>query len=205
MTTRNTTNGFKVTIDIDDRIDDFNFYCDGDFCFKNVSRDYKLPNDLDMEDWKIDYLVNWKTKEEIIEEDDGYINEDDFIALDKLKEWVNIVWLTFFDYGGGNICVKEYARNEYDWLMILPKDADIQYTIKTFNAWLMGRIYRVAIYEPKYYTSDNWDGKKVIEREYIDGGSGFIDFDDAKNSLPEYVWELTDESDNDNRNRFELC
>lgn len=58
MTTRTTSNGYKVTVTNEERIEDYHFYDDlGVFCFKDVSRDYKLLNDLDLHEWEIDYLV----------------------------------------------------------------------------------------------------------------------------------------------------
>jgi hypothetical protein len=76
--------------------------------------------------------------------------------------------------------------------------------LKSFKAWMAGEIYCVSIYEPKYYSSEEWDGR-IRYWEYIDGWTGFIDYEDAKNSLPDYVWELQDESDCDNWNEFEFC
>lgn len=209
MTTRTTSNGYKVTITNEERIEDYHFYDDlGVFCFKDVSRDYKLLNDLDLHEWEIDYLVWNKSKEEIIEEDDGYICNDDFVKLDDMKEKNIIIWLVFRDYWGGCISVWESTnRNwEYDgFLMVNKWDENFaKSALKSFNARLRWEIYVASVYEPKYYKSEEWDGR-VKYWEYIDGWTGFIDYDDAKNSFPEYVWELQNESDCDNWNEFEFC
>lgn len=88
MTNRKTTNGYKVDIDIDQWQGDFWDYFDFDLCCKDVSRDYKLPNTLDLAELEIDYLLNQKTKEEIM--DEYYTTETEIQKLDKLKEEKNL-------------------------------------------------------------------------------------------------------------------
>ena len=82
MTTRKTTNNYKVTIEQDERIDQFNLYDVGDFCFKDVSRDYKLPNDFILADWEIDYLINGLSLDEV----DDYYTDEQIENLDNLKK-----------------------------------------------------------------------------------------------------------------------
>lgn len=210
MTTRTTSNGYKVTVTNEEWIEDFHYYDDlGAFCFKDVSRDYKLLNDLDLHEREIDYLVGNKSKEDIIDEDDGYIWDKDFEKLDNLKNENVIVWLTFRDYGWWCITVTESTNNhnEYDWFVMVKKEDEnyLKSLLKSFKAWMAGEIYCVSIYGPKYYVSEKWDTSKVRFWDYIDGWSGFIDYEDVKNSLPDYVWELQNKSDNDNWNEFEFC
>lgn len=208
MTTRTTSNGYKVTITNDEWIEDFHYYDDlWSFCFKDVSRDYKLLNDLDLHEWEIDYLVGNKSKEDIIDEDDGYICDEDFEKLDKLKDENVIVWLTFRDYGWWCISVTESTNhyNEYDgFVMVKKEDGNcIKWLIKEFNAWMTGEIYVVSIYEPRIFTAENWE--KIRHWDYIDGCGGYMDYDDAKNNIPWFVWELQNESDYDRWNEFEFC
>ena len=82
MTTRKTSNGYKVTIEQDERIDQFNLYDVGEFCFKDVSRDYKLPNDLNLADWEIDYLINGLSLDEV----DDYYTDKQIENLNNLKK-----------------------------------------------------------------------------------------------------------------------
>lgn len=202
MTNRKTTNGYKVDIDIDQWQGDFWDYFDFDLCCKDVSRNYKLPNTLNMEDWKIDYILWNKTKEEIKDED-VYTTDDDFIILDKLKEEFNIVWLSFYDHS--QIWFNSYDRwNGYDAVVIFDKDTTEEQQkrfLEEVNAWMNWRIYCVWIYESKVFTSE--DGEKIKRWDYIDGDNRFFNYDDAINSLPDYVWEIIKETESENFRAYE--
>lgn len=198
MTTRTTSNSYKVTIELDERCGNFSDYDTGEFCLKDVSRDYKLPNDLNLADWEIDYLINGLSLEDV----DDYYTDEDVKRLDELKSNKILVWLTFYDYGGGCICVKNYEWHRgYDGIMILDKwDEDIAKSVlEHFNARLTGEIYYVWIYESKTFTSE--DGEQVKRWDYIDGVWWFMSYEDAKDSLPDYVGELIDDTESE---RFEM-
>lgn len=199
MTTRKTTNNYKVTIEQDERIDDFNLYDVGDFCFKDVSRDYKLPNDLNLADWEIDYLINGLSLDDV----DDYYTDEQVKNLDNLKKNKILVWLSFWDYGWWCICVKDYDGHHrwYDGIMILDKwDEDITKSVlKHFNHRLTGEIYVVWIYESKEFRSD--DGEIIKRWDFIDWQSGFMDYEDAKNSLPDYIWDLIESTESE---RFDM-
>lgn len=98
MVTRNTTKNYKVEIDFDDFQESFEFYTGYDFAFKDVSRNYSLPETGGVKyyDWEIDYMLGNKSKKEIIEEED--VEEIDFVRLDELKNEYNIVGLSFGDH-----------------------------------------------------------------------------------------------------------
>ena len=202
MTNRKTTNGYKVDIDIDQWQGDFWDYFDFDLCCKDVSRDYKLPNTLNMEDWKIDYIAGNKTKEEI-EDEDVFIKDDDFIILDKLKDEFKIVWLSFYDHR--QIWFNSYDRwNGYDAVVIFDKDTTEEQQkrfLEEINSWMNWRIYCVWVYESKVFTSE--DGEKIKRWDYIDGDNRFFNYDDAINSLPDYVWEIIKDTESENFRVYE--
>lgn len=202
MTNRKTTNGYKVDIDIDQWQGDFWDYFDFDLCCKDVSRDYKLPNTLNMEDWKIDYIAGNKTKEEI-EDEDVFIKDDDFIILDKLKDEFKIVWLSFYDHS--QIWFNSYDRwNGYDAVVIFDKDTTEEQQkifLEEINSWMNWRIYCVWVYESKIFTSE--DGEKIKRWDYIDGDNRFFNYDDAINSLPDYVWEIIKDTESENFRTYE--
>lgn len=201
MTTRKTTNGYKVTIELDERCGDFSDYDTGIFCLKDVSRDYKLPNDLNLADWEIDYLINGLSLEDV----DDYYTDEDIKRLDELKSNKILVWLSFYDYGGGCICVKDYDGHHrgYDWIMILDKwDEDRTKDIfERFNARLTGEIYYVWIYEAKTFTSE--DGEQVKRWDFVDGCGWFMSYEDAKNSIPEFVGEFIDNTESERFDMYE--
>ena len=60
MTTRKTTTGYKVTIDIDQWQEKFDFYEDVKVCFKDVCRGYdldKITSDFSLDELEIDFLL----------------------------------------------------------------------------------------------------------------------------------------------------
>lgn len=201
MTNRKTTNGYKVEIDVDRWQGDFWDYFDFDLCCKDVSRDYKLPNTLDLTELEIDYLLNQKTKEEIM--DEYYTTETEIQKLDKLKEEKKLVWLSFYDHS--QIWFNSYDRwNGYNAVVIFDKDTTEEQQkrfLEEINSWMNWRIYCVWIYESKVFTSE--DGEKIKRWDYIDGDNRFFNYDDAINSLPDYVWEIMKETESENFRVYE--
>lgn len=203
MNTRKTTTGYKVTIDFDQWQEKFDFYEDVKVCFKNVSRDYalnKITEDFSLEDWEIDYLLGNVTKKEVLE-DDVFRSEEDFNELDEYKNKYEVVWLSFGEHS--NI----YIWFGDDGVMLAPKDASQEF-IKTLvdelDSWMNWRIYRVDVYEPEKYTSDeNW--RKLICWNYVDGQGGYFKPEDALDSLPDYAGEIIKESETERFEEFERC
>lgn len=210
MTTRATTNGYKVTLDYDSGYFDFEEFF-GDFidlCIKDVSRDYKLPNTLKLEDRKIDYLTGNKDKKTIMEED-YYVEEEDFEELDKMKKDKKIVWVTFFDYGGGCICIKDITRYwDYSGCLILDKECSNENDIiKSINAWLKWEIFWISIYEKVNYKPE-WENalneKPLIYWNYVDGCGGYTSTEEALDSLPDYVWKIIENTETEKFDAFEF-
>ena len=203
MTTRKTTTGYKVTIDIDQWQEKFDFYEDVKVCFKNVSRDYdlkKITTDFNLADWQIEYLLGEKSKDELLE-DDVFRTDEDFKELDEYKNNYEVVWLSF----GGHSNI--YIWFGDDGIMLAPKDANMQFIeelVKELDAWFNWRIYRVDIYEPEKYTSDeNW--RKLICWNYVDGQSGYFKPEDALNNLPDYAGEIIKDTETERFDEFERC
>mgnify|MGYP003408482280 FL=1 len=93
MSTRKTTTGYKVTIDVDQWQEKFDFYEDVKVCFKNVSRDYaldRITEDFRLANWEIDYLLGKKTRQEVLD-DDVYRSDEDFEVLDGYKKDYQVV------------------------------------------------------------------------------------------------------------------
>lgn len=203
MSTRKTTTGYKVTVDFDEWKEKFDFYEDAKVCFKNVSRDSnlkKITEDFDIADWEIDYLLGKVTRDEL-EEYDVCLSEDAFKVLDGYKKDYQVVWLSFGEHS--NI----YIGYGDDGVMLAPKDASHEF-IKTLvdelDSWMNWRIYRVDIYEPEKYTSEeNW--RKLICWNYVDGQGGYFNPEDALNSLPDYAGKIIKESESERFNEFERC
>lgn len=63
------------------------------------------------------------------------------------------------------------------------------------------RIYCVWVYESKVFTSE--DGEKIKRWDYLDGDNRFFNYDDAINSLPDYVWEIIKETESENFRVYE--
>ena len=82
MTTRKTTTGYRVTLDIDTWQEKFDYYEDVKVCFKDVLRGYDLDNitsDFKLDDLEIDFLLGKISKKQLKEErywhDDSYFKE----------------------------------------------------------------------------------------------------------------------------------
>jgi len=203
MKTRKTTTGYKVTIDIDEWQEKFDFYEDVKVCFKNVSRDYalkKITTDFNLADWEIDYLLGEKSKDELLE-DDVFRTDEDFKELDEYKKKYEIVGLSIGEHSQFSIWYGD------DGIMLVEKNTSpelIHEFVKELEAWFNGRIYRVDVYEPEKYTSEeNW--RKLICWNYVDGQSGYFKPEDALDSLPDYAGEIIKESESERFDEFERC
>lgn len=93
MTTRKTTTGYKVTIDLDEWQEKFDFYEDVKVCFKPVLRGYNLDeitSDFKLDELEIDYLLGKISKKELKEE--RYWHDDEYFKeLDGYKKKYEVV------------------------------------------------------------------------------------------------------------------
>ena len=199
MSTRKTTTGYKVTIDFDQWQEKFDYYEDVKVCFKNVSRDYTLDEitqDFKLDDWQVDYLLGNITKKQVLE-DDVCRSDEDFKELDEYKSKYEVVWLSFGEYSNIHIWFGD------DGIMLAPKDANMQFIeelVKELDAWFNWRIYRVDVYEPITFKSEELIPRKLTYWEWVDGQGGYFNHEDALNSLPEYAGKIIKESETE---RFE--
>ena len=91
--------------------------------------------------------------------------------------------------------------------MLAPKDAShefIKELVKELEAWFNGRIYRVNIYEPQKFTSEDTEDR-LIYWNYVDGQGGYFTLDEIWNNLPEYAGEIIKESESEASLEFERC
>lgn len=199
MSTRKTTTGYKVTIDFDQWQEKFDYYEDVKVCFKNVSRDYVLDGiteDFRLANWEIDYLLGNVTKKEVLE-NETYTSDEDFEVLDGYKKDFEVVWLSFGEHSNIHI----WFGN--DGVMLAPKDANMQFIeelVKELDAWFNWRIYRVDVYEPITFKSEELIPRKLTYWEWVDGQGGYFKSEDALNSLPDYAGKIIKESETE---RFE--
>lgn len=87
--------------------------------------------------------------------------------------------------------------------MLAPQDANMQFIeelVKELDAWFNGRIYRVDVYEPITFKSEELIPRKLTYWEWVDGQGGYFKSEDALNSLPEYAGKIIKESETE---RFE--
>lgn len=196
MSTRKTTTGYKVTIDFDQWQEKFDFYEDVKVCFKNVSRDYALDRvteDFRLDDWEIDYLLGKKTRQEVLDED-VFRSDEDFEVLDGYKKDYQVVWLSFGEHSNIHIWFGD------DGVMLAPKDANMEFIeelVKELDAWMNWRIYRVDVYAPITFKSEEFVPRKLTYWEWVDGQGGYFDFEEALNSLPEYAGKIIKESESE--------
>lgn len=199
MSTRKTTTGYKVTIDFDQRQEKFDFYEDVKVCFKNVSRDYTLDEitqDFKLDDWQIDYLLGNITKKQVLE-DDVCRSDEDFEELDGYKKDYQVVWLSFGEHSNIHIWFGD------DGVMLAPKDANMEFIeelVKELDAWMNWRIYRVDVYEPVTFKSEELVPRKLTYWEWVDGQGGYFNHEDALSNLPDYAGKIIKESETE---RFE--
>jgi hypothetical protein len=100
MNTRKTTTGYKVTLDIDQWQEKFDFYEDVKVCFKPVLRGYELDNitsDFKLDELEIDYLLGRISKKEL--KDERYWHDDEYFKeLDAYKKNYEIVGLSIGEH-----------------------------------------------------------------------------------------------------------
>ena len=202
MTTRKTTTGYKVTIELDQWQEKFDYYEDVKVCFKNVSRDYTLDDvtqDFKLENWEVDYLLGNITKKQVLE-DDVCRSDEDFKVLDGYKKDYQVVWLSFGEHSNIHIWFGD------DGVMLAPKDASMEFIeelVKELDAWMNWRIYRVDVYEPVTFKSEEFIPRKLTYWEYVDGQGGYFNYQDALNSLPDYAGEIIKESESERFDEIE--
>lgn len=199
MSTRKTTTGYKVTIDFDQWQEKFDYYEDVKVCFKNVSRDYVLDGiteDFRLANWEVDYLLGNVTRKEVLE-NETYTSDEDFKVLDGYKKDFEVVWLSFGEhsnihiwFGNDGVMLVE----KWSWMSF------IEELVKELDAWFNGRIYRVDVYEPVTFKSEELIPRKLTYWEWVDGQGGYFNHEDALNSLPDYAGKIIKESETE---RFE--
>ena len=199
MTTRKTTTGYKVTIDIDQWQEKFDFYEDVKVCFKPVLRGYELDNitsDFKLDELEIDYLLGKISKKELKEE--RYWHGDEYFKeLDGYKKKYEIVGLSIGEHSQFSIWYGD------DGIMLVEKNASpefIKELVDELEAWFNGRIYRVDVYEPITFKSEESLPRKLTYWERVDGQGGYFKPEDALDSLPDYAGEIIKESETE---RFE--
>lgn len=199
MTTRKTTTGYKVTIDIDQWQEKFDFYEDVKVCFKPVLRGYELDNitsDFKLDELEIDYLLGKISKKELKEE--RYWHDDEYFKeLDAYKKNYEIVGLSIGEHSQFSIWYGD------DGIMLVEKNTSpelIHEFVKELEAWFNGRIYRVDVYEPVTFKSEELTPRKLTYWEWVDGQGRYFNSEDALNSLPDYAGEIIKESESE---RFE--
>lgn len=202
MSTRKTTNGYRVTLEIDNWQEKFDYYEDVKVCFKDVLRSYKLDeitSDFRLANWEVDYLLGKITKEEAM--DEAYVDEDDLKKIDEYKKNYQVVWLSIWEHSNFSVWYGE------DWVMLVEKDASqelIHELVKELEAWFNGWIYRINIFEAeKFVSEENW--RKLIAWEYIDWQGGYFTEEQAFDSLPDYVGEVIKSSRREHFEEFERC
>ena len=203
MTTRKTTTGYKVTIDFDQWQEKFDYYEDVKVCFKPVLRGYDLDNitsDFKLDELEIDYLLGKITKKELKEE--RYWHGDEYFKeLDGYKKKYEVVGLSIGEHSQFSIWYGD------DGVMLVEKDATPEFIhelVKELENWFNWRIYRVDIYEPEKFTSEeNW--RKLTCWNYVDGQGGYFKPEDALDSLPDYAGEIIKESESERFEESERC
>lgn len=200
MLTRKTTTGYRVAVANEDFQESFDFYSDALVCFKNISREYdlkKVCRDFSLEDWEIDYLLGEVSKQKAME-DDIWRTEEDFIRLDEMKKNYQIIWLSFGEHS------QIYIGYGDDGVMLIEKWVDAKSYFDELNAWMNWRIYRIDVYEPQKFTSEDTDAE-LTYWEYVDWGTGYFDIEEALNSLPDYAGEIIKDSESERFEEFERC
>lgn len=199
MTTRKTTTGYKVTIDIDQWQEKFDYYEDVKVCFKPVLRGYDLDNitsNFKLDELEIDYLLGKISKKELKEE--CYWHSDDYFKeLDGYKKKYEVVGLSIGEHSQFSIWYGD------DGIMLVEKDTSpelIETLVNELGAWFNWRIYRVDVYKPVTFKSEEFLPRKLTYWERVDGQGGYFNHEDALNNLPDYAGEIIKESETE---RFE--
>ena len=203
MTTRKTTTGYRVTLDIDTWQEKFDFYEDVKVCFKPVLRGYdldKITSDFALDELEIDFLLGKISKKQLKEERYWH-DEDYFKNLENYKKNYQVVWLSIGEHSQFSVWYGD------DWVMLVEKDASnefIRELVKELDAWFNGWIYCIGVYEPEKFTSDeNW--RKLIVWNYVDWQGGYFNPELAFESLPDYAGEIIKESESERFEEFERC
>ena len=203
MTTRKTTTGYKVTIDIDQWQEKFDFYEDVKVCFKPVLRGYELDNitsDFKLDELEIDYLLGKISKKELKEERYWH-GEEYFKELDRYKKKYEVVGLSIGEHSQFSIWYGD------DGVMLVDKDASnkfIHELVKELENWFNGWIYCVWVYEPEHFTSEDTDAE-IIHWNYVDGQWWYFEPEEALNSLPDYAGEIIKDTETERFEEFERC
>ena len=198
MTTRKTTTGYKVTIDFDQWQEKFDYYEDVKVCFKDVLRGYDLDNitsEFKLNDWEIDYLLGKISREEL--ENEVYVSEKDLRELDNYKNNYEVVGLSIGEHSQFSVWYGD------DGVMLVEKNTSpelIHEFVKELGDWFNWRIYRVDVYEPITFKSEELIPRKLTYWEWVDGQGGYFNYEDALNSLPDYAGKIIKESETE---RFE--
>ena len=201
MTTRKTTTGYRVLVDFDQWVENFDFYEDVKVCFKPVSRDYRLDKvttNFELCDVEIDYLLGKATREEVLED----FIEEHVKELDEYKNNYEVVWLSFSEHSLISIWYGD------DGVMLVEKGSSPEFIhelVKNLSNWMNWRIYRVDIYEPEKFRSEKNETSEVIYWSYVDGWTGYFELEDALNSLPDYAGEIIKDSESEHFEDFERC
>ena len=204
MTTRKTTTGYRVTLDIDTWQEKFDYYEDVKVCFKDVCRGYDLDNitsDFKLDELEIDFLLGKISKRELKEErywhDDSYFKE-----LENYKKNYQVVWLSIGEHSQFAIGYGD------DGVMLVDKDASNEFIhelVKELENWFNGWIYRVDVYEPITFKSEEFIPRKLTYWEYVDGQGGYFNHEDALNNLPDYAGEIIKDTETERFEDIERC
>ena len=199
MSTRKTTTGYKVTIDFDQWQEKFDFYEDVKVCFKPVLRGYNLDDitsDFKLDELEIDYLLGKISKKELKEE--RYWHGDEYFKeLDGYKKKYEVVGLSIGEHSQFSIWYGD------DWIMRVEKNTSpelIHEFVKEFGDRFNWQIYRVDVYEPITFKSEEFLPRKLTYWERVDGQGGYFKLEDALDSLPDYAGEIIKDTETD---RFE--
>lgn len=203
-TTRKTTTGYRVTLDIDQWQEKFDYYEDVKVCFKNVSRDYdlsKITSDFELDDLEIDFLLGKISKKELKEE--RYWHDDDYFkTLENYKKNYEVVWLSFGEHSQISIWYGD------DGIMLVEKGSSQEFINelrKELNAWFNWWIYCVSVYEPENYINENNGEHDLIHWNYVDGQWWYFEPEEALNSLPDYAGEIIKDTETERFEEFERC
>lgn len=204
MSTRKTTTGYRVTVDIDPWQENFDYYEDVKVCFKNVLRGYDLDRvttDFRLANWEMDYLLGNISKKEALE-NEPYVKEFDFKKLDDYKKDYQVVGLSIGEHSSFSVWYWD------DWVMLAPKDANpefIRELVKELDAWFNWEVYRVDVYEPVTFKSEELTPRKLTYWERVDGWSWYFNLKDALDSLPDYAGKIIEESETSKFEDIERC
>ena len=204
MSTRKTTTGYRVTIDIDEWQEKFDFYEDVKVCFKNCCRGYdldKITSDFSLDELEIDFLL-WKISKKELKEERYWHDDSYFKELENYKKNYQVVWLSIGEHSQFSIWYGD------DGIMLVDKDANndfIHELVKELENWFNGWIYCVSVYEPENYINENNGEHDLIHYNYVDGQWWYFEPEEALNSLPDYAGEIIRDTETECFEEFERC